>query len=252
MRILFFDVETAPLHTFIWRPNQGWVPYQMMEKESVMLSFSAKWRGEREIISDIVLPEEARRLDDYRVAAQLGDLMRQADIVIAHNLDKFDLPVVNGRLILQKLEPLPPLQRIDTLKMSHKFGFAYHNLDYLAKAFFSEHKIKTDFELWRRVMRGDEVAARRMLRYNQKDVKLLEKVFERMLPYVHGLPALVNGRGVDAKPYCPFCGSEKLQRRGFSRPGKVNTYIKWQCTRCKKYSSERTHDRLHTHKLKPL
>jgi hypothetical protein len=68
-----------------------------------------------------------------------------------------------------------------------------------------------------------------MVTYCANDVRLLEKVYKRMLPFMNGHP---NRNYYDETTgSCPKCGSKELQKRGFSFKigGKVQRY---QCTRC--------------------
>jgi len=237
VKVLFFDVETTPRRSYIWHPKQGWIPHQMLQGESALLSWAAKWRGQKRVMSDVLTIEEAQKQDDHRIIQSLADLVREADIVIAHNVDKFDIRVLNGRVVLAQTEPIGKVQTIDTLKLSQKhFGFAYHKLDYLAKIFFDEHKIKTEFDWWAKCMEGDEASLRKMVRYNRKDVVLLERVFEHILPYVTGTPRLWDP---DNKWQCGNCGHEVFQRRGYHRT-KAATYAKVQCQGCFRYSRRRT------------
>jgi len=234
-KILFYDIETAPMISYRWSPKVQFVPNKMNISDYYMLTFAAKWEGQKKVISDCLMPHELRRADDDRLVLKLADLMREADVVVAHNGDRFDYKKVNWRAAINEQEPLGPVRSIDTLKLSRaSFGPGYHNLDSLALAFLGEHKIATDFTLWERTVRGDEPAMREMLRYNRKDVDLLERVYNKMLPYVKTLPRLVDGEG----HICPACGSDSLTKRGVRTTNAFN-YQRYQCNDCLRYSSEK-------------
>lgn len=239
MKILHFDIETAPMSGYMWRPKTEYVPHNQRIEDSFMLTWAAKWWGQKKMLSDWLPPAEVQARDDSSLVESLADLVREADIVVAHNARRFDVPRLNGRLLVLGLEPLSPFRVIDTLEISRRsFDLPYYRLDYMAQILLGEGKIDTDFDLWRNVMAGDPKAMAEMVKYNRKDVLLLEGVFEKILPYAKGLPRMVNAI-VDGEFACPFCGSHDLMKRGFQDTN-AGTYQTWQCNICKRYSRERT------------
>jgi DNA polymerase III epsilon subunit-like protein len=203
-----------------------------------LISWAAKWGDEKKVMSSALTGDEARAQDDERIVIELAALIREADVIIAHNIDKFDVPMFNNRLLLLGLENLGPVETIDTLKLSKaNFRLAYNKLDYLAEKLGFGRKIKTDFDLWLAAYHGDEVALGQMLRYNRKDVVLLEQVFEALRPYVKNLKRLVEAAW-DGQIACPNCGAEDYQRRG-ERRTQVSTFVQFQCNQCKRYFRSR-------------
>lgn len=242
-RVLLFDVETSFRLAAIWGAKQGFIPQDAMVHDTFLVSWAAKWWGLKTVRSDVLSRHEALQQDDSRIVATLADMIREADVIVAHNLDRFDLPVVNSRLLSLELDPVPPFgphQRIDTLKLARKsFRFSHNNLDYLARTLGLEVKHYTDFDLWKRCYQGDEKALREMVRYNKQDVKVLEQVFNRLLPYVKGLPRLVDAEE-ENEPICPTLGCESthLQRRGYYRTN-ASTFQRYQCQECGRWSRAR-------------
>lgn len=219
-RIFFYDIETGPLLERAWSPDQGWVSHEFLLEDFIMLTWAGRWWGEKKIYGDKLTGPEALARQDDRIVASLADQVREADLVIAHNIDRFDHRKLNARVLLNGLEPLGPTQSIDTLKLSRaNFGFAHHRLDYLGHILLGEGKIKTDAQLWMDCMVGDEKALAKMYKYNRKDVDLLERVFNVMLPHVSGkgLPRLADVQNLDAATsrQCPYCGNVDLQSRGY-------------------------------------
>lgn len=242
MNVLHFDIETAPMSGYMWRPKTEYIPHSQHIEDSIMLTWAARWRGHKKLMSDFLAPEDVLDRNDLPIVASLAELVREADIVVAHNARRFDVPRLNGRLMLMQMEPLTPVRVIDTLTLVRSsFDLPYNRLDYLSQAMLGKGKIDTDFELWRRVMAGDEAAMKYMVRYNRKDVVLLEEVFEYILPYVKGLPRMIRP-DYDGEVACPWCGSHDLQKRGFHDTN-TQTYQTYQCNQCKRYSRERTNDR---------
>jgi hypothetical protein len=241
LKVLIYDLETAPLLAHIWHPGDQWIPHDRLIHDSFLLCWSAKWRGSKKVLTGTLTGQEAQHQDDTRIVGELGELVREADFLVAHNGDRFDIPMFNNRLLKLGLEPMGPKRTIDTCKLAKKsFRLAYNKLDYLGEYLGLGRKLPTDFALWRDCYHGDDKALARMSRYNQQDVVLLEAVFEKMLPYVKSLPRLVEATDV-LQSGCPTCGSMKLQRRGTVTTN-ASTFWRWQCQEpgCGRYSRTRT------------
>lgn len=239
LRVLFYDIETLPTWAYIFRPHVEYISPDMMEQEVFMLGWAAKWADADEIGSTVMTPEEALAQDDTRVVSELAEQIREADLIVAHNIDRFDLPMTNNRLLLLEQEPLVPVRTIDTLKLAKKsFNLQHNRLTWLARMLFGDDKIKTDFDLWKECFHGNPEALAEMQEYNRYDVTLLEKVYWRMYPYVKGLPRLIEATEF-GEFCCTYCGSTNLIKRGFHTTG-AGTFQTWQCKDCGRYSKTPT------------
>jgi ribosomal protein S27AE len=89
-------------------------------------------------------------------------------------------------------------------------------------------KLHHESGLWIRVLKGDPEAVRAMVRYNQGDVELLERVFVKLRPFV---TESISRHLFDLKAGCPRCGSLKVQSRGVHR-AVTRSYARWYCGRC--------------------
>jgi hypothetical protein len=123
---------------------------------------------------------------------------------------------------------------IDLLTVARKrFKFASNKLDYVAGRLGVGSKVKhAGFELWLGCMAGDEAAWRKMRAYNIQDVRLTEKLYDRLLPWITTHPH----RGLFGGPRagCPRCESLDNQQRGY-RVTATGRYIKYRCNGCKGY-----------------
>jgi predicted RNA-binding Zn-ribbon protein involved in translation (DUF1610 family) len=242
LKVLFVDIETAPLLSFVWQPDPDYIPHEALVHDSFMLAWGAKWAGQKRVLTGLLTSDEARQQDDRRIVIELADLVRQADILVAHNGDQFDIPMLNNRLLIMGLEPIGPVRSIDTLKLAKRnFRLPYNKLDFLAEALGLGQKLKTGFDLWRRCYLGEGAALAKMRRYNMHDVRLLEQVFEKLRPHVQGLARLSEAERAGERA-CPSCGSYQLIARGFYRT-QASTYQKWRCKDCGRYSRARTAER---------
>lgn len=124
--------------------------------------------------------------NDYHVVKELREAIMKADVIVAHNGDKFDIPKLNARLIYHRLPPLPTkLKTIDTLKLAKKhFRFTANRLDYLGKYLGVGCKVRNPEGLWMDALQGIASALRQMFGYCKGDISLLRNVFKVMQPYI--------------------------------------------------------------------
>lgn len=252
LRTLLFDVETAPMLAYLWGLHDEHNSYGQVVHDSFMLCWSARWRGEKRIHTAVLTGDEARAQDDTRIVVELADLVRKAEVVVAHNGKAFDMKILRNRLLLLGQEDVGPVTMLDTLLLARRnFKLASNRLDYLGQQLGVGRKHPTGgFDLWRRCYQGDEQALGRMLRYNRQDVILLDEVLERMLPWLHGVPRLFDGDGTDANGGCLWCGG-RVVKDGFYRTG-ASTFQRVRCTACGKYARWDTAVQSHRQRLRPL
>lgn len=159
-------------------------------------------------------------------------LFEEADAVCHYNGCKFDIPTLNKEFVLLGLDPPPKSAQIDLLKVARKqFRFASNKLDYVAQQLGLGSKTKhKGMEMWRDCMEGKDAAWKTMKRYNIQDVRLLERLYKRLLPWIHNHPNW--GVYVDSeKPTCRNCGSFKVIKKGLERTNTL-TYQRYKCTKC--------------------
>jgi len=240
---LLFDIETAPNLGWIWgKYEQNVLDYV---NEWYVLCFAAKWLNEKE--TDVhALPDfhgtwGLDKEDDYEVVNYLWLLLDEADIVIAHNGDQFDIRKINTRFLAHGMNPPSPYRTIDTLKVARRyFKFNSNKLDDLAQYLGIGRKVKTGgFELWKGCMSGDAASWDKMKKYNQVDVKLLEEVYLKLRPWIKNHPTVNMG---EAEMCCPNCGSNNVNRRGFSVT-RVSRFQRYRCMGCGAWSRSRLSDR---------
>lgn len=243
-RILVYDIETAPALAWMWSAYKANIV--AMEQDWYMLSVAFKWLGEDEthFFSIAQDPEFTPDSDeDYFVVARLHKLFDQADILIAHNGDRFDQRKANARFLSHGLGPPSPYQTIDTKKEAARYFANYSNsLKELTRLLDLERKQETTgFSLWRSCMAGDPAAWEKMEEYNRQDVKALEALYLKLRPFIGtpGKQAHPNlGHWNKGRPTCPKCGSERVQKRGIHRTI-VSEFQTIQCKDCKGYSRSR-------------
>ncbi len=216
-RILLFDIETSPLKAAVfqkqvWRAN---ITAEHVLSEWFMLSWSAKWLDSTTTLSDRLKSREALAENDKRIVKSLWVLLDEADIVITHNGDRFDIPNMNTRFIVHNMKPTRSYRTIDTNNVAKKqFGFTHNSLNGLAKVFGFNPKMHTDLQLWKDCIDGKETALMYMEKYNRYDVELLEAVYLKLRSFINRHPN-VGLYTENENPVCPKCGSVEMKSSGF-------------------------------------
>ena len=224
--IAFYDIETRPKVGLYFGPE--WQTRISKKLTSVeVLTFAYKWEGsdETHVLAAWDVPSWRpgyMEVDqDEWLMKRLWDLYDMADVVVAHNGDKFDQKKAFGRMWKYGMTPPSHFIEVDTLKLGRTFfGLDSHRLDALAKEIGLEGKVSHDgIDLWDGCMLGVEKDQQHMKDYNEVDTILLEEVYQSFEPWIG-----FNGRGrkfnralwgEDGVPQCPNCGSFDLKPNGF-------------------------------------
>lgn len=228
-KILLLDIETAPLSGYMWSLWKQNIGLNQIISEWFMLCWSAKWIYSDEVFSGKLNKKELLSQDDRRICSDLWKLLDEAELVVAHNGDRFDIPKINTRFIINGLNRPSPYRTIDTLTVARKqFGFSSNRLDALAGYFGFEHKLSTDFTLWDRCVKGDTEAMDYMAQYCDRDVLLLEEVYLKIRNWIPNHPNI--GLYFDTTEHiCPNFGSTDLME---GKPY-YTTVGRYQTFRCK-------------------
>lgn len=233
-KILIFDIETAPLQAYVWQLWKQDIYIDQIISEWFMLTWSAKFLGEQTIYSSRLTSMEALEQDDKRITKELWKLLDEADIVIAHNGNRFDVPRIKTRCLVHGIAPPSIYKQIDTKIVAAKeFGFSSNKLEALARLLGFEGKNDTTFDLWADCMKGDAQALKEMEDYNIQDIYVLENVYLALRPYIKGHPNL-DLYIDDDKSSCPSCGEKDLQVvKGKYYYTQAVRYQLYRCEDCK-------------------
>lgn len=234
MKILLLDIETAPNRAYVWGIYNQNVAIDQIEEPGYTICWSAKWYGQKGTFFSSIYqdtPEEMIR--------GIHELLNQADVVVHYNGNKFDIPVLNKEFITYGLGPTSPVLNVDLLNTVRKrFRFSSNKLDFVANYLGLGNKTKhKGMALWKECMEGDKEAWKIMEAYNKQDINLLEKLYERLLPWISPHPnyALFTD---EVEMVCPNCGSKHVNKRGVAYT-KTMTYQRYCCSDCGTWSRAR-------------
>jgi len=233
LKLLLLDIETSPNVAHVWGLFKQNISISQLINSSYVMCWAAKWLGEEQVFYG------STRQGKKKMLERIYKLLEQADAVCHYNGDRFDLPTLNKEFLLQAWPPPSSSQSIDLLKTArNKFKFPSNKLDYVAQALGVGSKTKhAGHQLWVDCLAGNKKAWEQMEEYNKNDVILLEKVYNKLLPWIKGHPniALYNGTPMA----CPHCGSTRVTKRGFYYTS-VSKYQRYSCSSCGAWSKSKT------------
>lgn len=230
-KVLLVDIETAPIVADVW---QIWdvkhIGINQIRKDWSVLAWSAKWLDDD--MADVMYQDTSKqknKRDDKKILKKLWQLLDEADIVIAQNGDRFDIPKLNARFIKHGFKRYAPIKTIDTRKLARgKFGFTSNSLEYLAAFLGAKfrkitRRVFNGHDLWTECLRGNSAAWAEMRRYNIRDTQALQGVYEKLQSWNQPVQFYHSTQ-------CN-CGSKKVQKRGYhvTNSGK---FERFQCQDC--------------------
>lgn len=178
-KILIYDLETSPNLGWFWRAGykQNIQPNQIL-KERAIICVSYKWLGEDTVYN---LSWDKNQCDKFLIE-QFVEVLNEADLIVAHNGDNFDIKWFKTRALFHRIPTLPNYKQFDTLKIAKsKLYLNSNRLDYISKFLGFEGKIQTTPDLWNKiVINNDRDAMIDMLEYCDEDVRQLEKVYNEL------------------------------------------------------------------------
>lgn len=232
---LYFDLESSPNIGLFW--SSGYkqnIDYQNIIKERAIICICYKWEDEKQVHS----LSWDKNQSDKKLLQEFIKVANQADELVGHNGDKFDLPWVRTRCLYHRIELFPKYVTIDTLKLSRRqFRFNSNRLDYIASFLGIGKKIKTDFNLWKDIVLNKcEKSMAKMIDYCKQDVKLLEQVHKELR--LHDTPKTHYGVVLsNDKRLCPECASNNVIISKTRITAGGTKQIQYKCNDCGKYHS---------------
>jgi predicted RNA-binding Zn-ribbon protein involved in translation (DUF1610 family) len=226
VRVLTLDLESKPLvsaHWDLWGQN---ISTAQIIKHGGLLCFAASWYGSDEVM----FFSEWEHGQDVMVQ-KAWELLNECNILVTYNGVRYDAKRLNNEFLKAGLNPPMPYKHVDLYKVNKKqFQLPSRRLDYIAQQTLGDGKTPhTGFQLWMDVMNGDKAAQALMEEYNIQDVRLTEALFDRLRPWLTGVPHIGAIAGVHGS--CPHCGSTKLKREGNAHAN-VAVYKAYRCESC--------------------
>ena len=226
MNILLLDIETAPTVAYTWSLWPKYIPHDNVVQNGHTLCWAAKWAGKKEVMYADIRGGEQKMLNT------IHGLLEEADAVVHYNGTKFDIPTLNREFVRHGMAPPAHYHQIDLLKTVRKqFKFESNKLDAICMRLGLGGKVKhKGMSLWIGCMEGRDSDWRIMQRYNRRDVRILERLYKYLLPWIHNHPT--GGLWLDdpKHPVC-YCGGRAV-KKGTQYNSKTSSYDRYKCTKC--------------------
>lgn len=235
-KVIIFDIETSPFTVASFSLYPDSLNHSNILQDWFIICASWKEAGAKK--TDAIWITKTG--DDKAVVKKLRDVLASADVIIGHNIKKFDLKKLNARLIYHRLKPLPYIHVVDTLTEIRKVAAHTSNrLDYLSTFLTGQGKMETSGGLWLKAMRGDKKAIKEMVAYNRIDVVRNEEVYDIIKPYLKDHPHMGVLSGANRLHSCGKCGCKEFdpshQKMRYTATGLPR--IQRQCKSCYSYTT---------------
>ncbi len=183
---------------------------------ATILCIGYKWYGEEKVhvisITDYKEKFEADPTNDGPLIKDFMKVFAEADMSITYFGIGFDRKMFYTKLLEHSL-PLPAnIPMVDLFfTVKSNTSLSRKSLDNVAHFLrCATQKTKVDGRIWKKAMAGHRGSIKYIIDHCEKDVIVLEEVYERLRPLVRTHPR------VAALGDCRYCGSTRLQRRGFA------------------------------------
>jgi DNA polymerase elongation subunit (family B) len=228
MKILFLDIETAPKVAYVWGLFNQNIAINQIVEAGYTLCWSAQWNGSKDIYFSSIQRDGMKKMLN-----KLHKLLNEADAVVHYNGTRFDIPMINREFLKYEMSVPDPYHQIDLYRVvKQRFKFDSNKLDWVCQELGIGAKVQhKGMELWHDCMNGDEKSWRIMERYNKQDVRLLPKLYKKLLQWIKNHPnhALYTD---ETRPVCPNCGSVHVVKKGVETTATMQ-YQRYRCTDCK-------------------
>jgi hypothetical protein len=234
-KILVFDIETAPMEVLTWGIWDQNVPLSRIRKDWSVLAWAAKWLGddpESTVYEDTFKQKDMR--DDRKVLKNIWKMLDEADYVLGHNSDAFDIKKLNARFIQHGMQPPSSYKRFDTKKLAKRhFAFTSNKLEYITDKLCTKYKKLKHSKfpgnaLWDEFLKGNSEAQKEMEIYNKYDVLSLEEAFLKILPWES---ANLFEHYYESEIDICTCGSIDFKKNGFAYT-QASKFQRYTCKNC--------------------
>lgn len=198
-KILFIDIEATNLSA-----SMGY-----------LLSIGYKWAHEKKVTVlriDDTKEWQKRKTDDRGLLRAFSPVYAEADLVVHHFGDYYDIPFLQTRRIIQGLVKMPDVTTVDTWRICRKH-MKFHNnrLATIEKALncpFSKTAVTGAH--WINAMAGIKSGLNYVAEHNRLDVLVLEYVYNKIAAMLPSHP-----RVTPHKYSCKACGSLRTKGHGW-------------------------------------
>ncbi len=217
-KILFCDIEATNLDA-----NFGYI-----------LCIGYKWAHEKKAKVISITDFSNHKKDctsDVEVLKAFRPIYEAADIVVWHYGERFDLPYIQTRMLMNGMKVMPEASSVDTWKIAkYKLKLNSNRLDTVLKALECKyHKSPVDGKMWIRATAGDPKAIKYVVDHCYYDIMVLEEVYNKIKGLCPTHPKTTRVED-EIDRICGVCGKQ-MQKAGIRRCV-TKCYIRLYCHGC--------------------
>lgn len=240
-KVLFYDLESAPLQAWIWSPGKQYVGHKQLVKNYSrwgIICITYCWNDGKPAKSIDWGYEDQ---DTGKVIEEFDKIIKQADWTIGKNSDRFDTKMINAARMFAGLPGMPEWTKYKDdleVQMRKYFRLPSQSLDYISNELGLGGKIKMEMQDWIDICEknpnGDK-KLKKMIKYGKKDVEDTRFLWNKLQE--HFEPKLNMATFLDIPQICRYadCGSNHLKKNGTRVAGKTR-YQEYLCSDCGRYA----------------
>lgn len=239
-RVLYFDIETAPLQSWIWQPGQQYVGHKQLvdgydHPRIICLAYC--WNDNKPAKS---IDWDYERQSSSKIVEEFDEIVSTADHIIGKNSDRFDVKVINAVRMLHGLpgKPIWAMSSDDLEKQMRKyFRLPSQSLDYISKHMGLGGKVKMELNDWIDICEKNEngiSSFKKMIKYCKKDVEDTRQLWDMLSEHFN---PKFNNASFYNKKVCKHadCGSDDILPNG-SYMSQNTKYLQYKCNTCQRYA----------------
>ena len=232
-KILYGDIETAPIVADIWSLRDLHVGINQIKEHPRTIGVGYRWNHQKRasFISEF-------HQDHEFMIAKTRELLDEADAFCGYNSQGFDAKHLNAEFVQAGLAPPSPYKHIDLYKVVRKnFRLPSYKLQYVCQHLGIGSKVDTGgHQLWTDCLQNDDPERKAkawvlMSRYCRQDVDLLPALHERLMPWLGNAFNPNLYAEPDGELRCQKCSSANLAKKGTAYTAS-RAYPQYQCRDC--------------------
>ena len=204
LKILFFDLELSQAIATVWNTGKQYVGHHQLIEPQKIISYHWKWSDSDKVQNmDWGLHKQC----DKKIIKQIKKDFDRADLIVAHNGNRFDMKKVYGRAMYHGIILNPKYVTFDTMvEVKRLASLPSYSLAFLCKHFGLPFKLDSGGKAtWDQVQFDkSREALDHLLYYGDGDITSLEALYYHIRPYTQAKIHAGVLRGGE-RYHCPSC-----------------------------------------------
>jgi len=240
-KILFYDIETAPLKAWVWSCGKQVVRHTQLDKHHSrygIICITYCWNDSGPVQCIDWGYEDQNT--EY-VVEQFDKLIRQADHTIGKNSDRFDTKMINAARMFAGLPGMPEWTKYTDdleVQMRRYFRMPSQSLDYISQQLGLGGKVKMEMQDWVDIVEKNENgknALAKMIKYGKKDTADTRTIWNKLSEHFDARWNQATFMNMNLICKHADCGSKRLVKNGIRVAGKTR-YQRFVCGACGRYA----------------